>query len=478
MLVYLALKNIVSRRSSFVIMLFIAFAVMLLVVTNAVFDSTEQGIRQTFVSSFTGDIVIRPHNKHPLSLFGDETPVTGRLTELPSVVPYDDLIAFLADEDEVAYVVPQATGQALLASDEEETASFMFGVPAADYLACMDSIRVIEGEPWRDGEKGLMLTQNYAERLKVHIGDTLQFMVNEGLSSRIRAVPLTAIYEYASDNSALGRIVLVSPETVRAIMDMTELSSAESVRLSDGMEELLSDFDIDGLFEDAFDSETAVITAVEEDDDTAVAYEEARRAAYANSSSWNFVICRLHDSRRAASLIRRLNRVFQARDWPVEAVGWRSAAGAMAFYLYVLRLVLNAGIVVVLAAGFIVVNNTLVISVLDRTREIGTMRAIGASRRYISAECAAETLLMALAAGVVGCLLGIVASALVTAARVTFSNSFLIQLFGGTTLRTAVRLSNLASAFLLALVLGLVAWIYPVTAALRASPVEAMQGAK
>ena len=44
MLFYLAFKNIVSRKSSFVIVLFIAFAVMLMAVINSVFDSTENGI--------------------------------------------------------------------------------------------------------------------------------------------------------------------------------------------------------------------------------------------------------------------------------------------------------------------------------------------------------------------------------------------------------------------------------------------------
>ena len=63
MLLYLALKNIITKKSSYVIILFIAFAVMMLVVTNAVFDSTEKGVQETFVSSFTGDVVIRPKHR-------------------------------------------------------------------------------------------------------------------------------------------------------------------------------------------------------------------------------------------------------------------------------------------------------------------------------------------------------------------------------------------------------------------------------
>ena len=474
MLLYLAFKNIISKKSSFVIILFIAFAVMLLVVTNSVFDSTEKGVQETFISSFTGDIVIRPQNKYPLSLFGDETPVTGKLTELPNLVPYDAIYSYLSSNPSVARIVPQVTGLALLSSDAKDSKSCMFGVPAREYLSLMDSITILEGDAWRDGEKGIMLSRKYAEKMQAHVGDTLQFTISEGFSSRIRAVPLTAIYDYSNENPVLDKIVLTNPETVRAIMDMSDLSSSDQIQLSESTESLLSD-DLDSLFADAEDfSEGVLSEEITFSEEEAQALQESASA----SSSWNFLICRLDDSKKATRVIKSLNKYFRANDWPVEAVNWRSSAGSTAFYLYVLRLILNIGIIIILGSGFIVVNNTLVINVLDRIREIGTMRAIGANKRYITKECAAETLIMAFIAGILGCVLGVIASLVVSQAHVTFSNSFLIQLFGGKVLHTSVKCSNLAGSFLLAILLGLVAWIYPVINALRVNPVQAMQGAK
>lgn len=475
MLLYLAFKNIVSKKSSFVIILFIAFAVMMLVVTNSVFDSTEQGVQETFVSSFTGDIVIRPEYKSPLSLFGDETPVTGSLTELPKLVPYDDISVYLSENPAISDFVPQVSGMSLLSSDEEDTKCYMFGVPAKKYLELMKSIKIIEGSPWNDGEKGIMLSKNYAESMKAKVGDTLQFAISEGFASRIRAVPLTAIYEYSVENSILDKIVLTNPETVRAIMDMADLSSSDKIELSDDVEGLLSTSDLDSLFSDAEDLSNSVQT-----DEVAISEEEieAFNNSYTNSSSWNFLICRVHDPKQVKHIIKSLNKTFKDRDWPVEAVNWRSSAGNTAFYLYILRLILNIGIIIILGAGFIVVNNTLVINVLDRIREIGTMRAIGANKRYITKECASETLIMAFIAGVLGCILGVIASHIVSALHVTFSNSFLIQLFGGSVLHTQVNFSNLLGAFALSIFIGLIAWIYPLLNALHVNPVEAMQGVK
>ena len=59
------------------IVIFIAFSVSLLVLSNAVFDSTERGVEKVFRSGFTGDFMIRPVSDRPCSLLGDETPIVG-----------------------------------------------------------------------------------------------------------------------------------------------------------------------------------------------------------------------------------------------------------------------------------------------------------------------------------------------------------------------------------------------------------------
>ena len=475
MLLYLAFKNIISRKSSFVIILFIAFAVMLLVVTNSVFDSTEQGVQETFVTSFTGDIVIRPQYKSPLSLFGDETPVTGKLTELPRLAPYDEIHDYLVSNPLISDLVPQVSGLSQLSSDSDDSKCVMFGVPAQKYLSMMTAIKILDGEPWKDGEKGIMLSKKYAEKLNVRPGDTLQFAISEGFSSRIRSVPLTAVYDYAVENSTMEKIVLTNPETVRAIMDMSDFSSSDQIELSDTVEDFLNSDDLDSLFSSSEDVSEGVQTEevqISEDDVAAL------QNSYSNSSTWNFIVCRAANPKKTSAIIKSLNSYFKQNDWPCEAVNWRSSAGNTAFYLYILRLILNIGIIIILGAGFIVVNNTLVINVLDRIREIGTMRAIGANKRYITKECIAETMIIAVIAGVAGCILGAAASKLVSLMHITFSNSFIIQLFGGEVLHTEVNFPNIFGSFMLSVFIGLVAWIYPLLTALHVNPVEAMQGVK
>ena len=252
--------------------------------------------------------------------------------------------------------------------------------------------------------------------------------------------------------------------------------------LDEATEELLSDYDLDSLFDEAADFSAGTLFSEKETtkESESVKDKEQKVAKVTNADNtvWNFIVCSVDSDKDINRLIRKLNRYFKHNDWNVEAVNWRSAAGSTAMYLYFLRLILNIGIIVVLFAGFIIINNTLVVNILDRIQEIGTMRAIGTSKLFVSLQCMAETLILAVTAGIIGLILGCVFSHIVLSMHITFSNNFLIQLFGGNTLVTVVKASNLFNCFCVSLLLGMVAWIYPVHTALNTSPVTAMTGAK
>ena len=500
MIFKLAYKNVVSRKSSFVIVLFISFAVCLFCVANAIFDSTEQGVQATYVSSFTGDLIIRPSGNLQLSLFGDETPITGELTQLSKVIPYKELYEYVSSQKEVEAVFGQVSGAAAMEYGSVRTATYLFGVNGDEYLKAMPSIHILEGQPYTAGQKGLMLSKNAAERIGATLGETVQFVVTDGPYVRIRAAPLTAIFEYEVYNAIFDRFAIADADTVRSLLDISDSVSEENIEIAEENTSLLdleTDFDFDSLFEDAGDTE-----AIWDDEWTDDFAEEMGGAElheelveepaeepvaepvvdvveqYVPSSSWNFLIIRLSSASDAKKVIRRLNRWFKKASWPVQAVDWRHAAGSTCLYLYWMRIIFNIGITIVLFAGFIIVNNTLVLNVLDRTGEIGTMRAIGTKKRFISAQCMIETFILSLTSGVIGVLAGIGVCRLITKAHIVLHNTFLIQLFGSDALNVFVTGGNIVKMFGIVILLGIIGWIYPVINAVRVSPVVAMQGAR
>ena len=478
--VRLAFKNVISRKSSIVIIIFIAVAISFLVVINSIFDSTDTGLEKTFIQSFTGDVVIRPKSKSPLSLFGDETPVTGSLTEIPHLIPFEQIRQTAQETEGVESLVPQLTYAAALNINDFRYTTALFGV-GEGYFDIMAGITVTEGIPFADGERGIMLNTKTVESIlsntgyRVNIGDSMQIVTSTGSSFSIRAVPVTAIYEYPAENSTLERISLIDAVTLRDLMNIADSSiDEEDIDISE-KDLMIQDFSIDDLFGDTEDYVSQESDGVDLDE-----FKYDNQAAMDNqkkySSVWNFIICRTSSSEDSSKVIKSLNRYFKHNDIEAEAVNWRTAAGSTALMIYYIKVIFNIGIILILATGFIVVNNTLVISALDRIKETGTLKAIGANRFFISMQFFAESFILTVSAGILGCILGIIFTTMINSAGFTLTNLYLIQLFGGTRLTTAVTLSSIAKCMLLSLVLSVIGSIYPVYIALNTSPVAAMRG--
>jgi putative ABC transport system permease protein len=115
---------------------------------------------------------------------------------------------------------------------------------------------------------------------------------------------------------------------------------------------------------------------------------------------------------------------------------------------------------VALLVGGIGVANTMVISVLERRREIGLRRALGATRSHIRQQFLAEALFLSLLGGVAGVLLGVAVTGVFAALR-------------GWPL--AIPPVVLAAGLGATLVIGALAGLWPAVRAARIPPTEALQ---
>ncbi|MDI3280326.1 MAG: ABC transporter permease [Bacillota bacterium] len=120
-----------------------------------------------------------------------------------------------------------------------------------------------------------------------------------------------------------------------------------------------------------------------------------------------------------------------------------------------------------LLIGVLFVTSTMLMSVSERTREIGVMRALGASPRYIFALILTEALFISTLAGLVGCLGGWGLSHLLALVATRYFN---LSLF-----RAAVSLRILALSMAIALAVGGVAGLYPAWQMTRLRIVEVLR---
>lgn len=135
-----------------------------------------------------------------------------------------------------------------------------------------------------------------------------------------------------------------------------------------------------------------------------------------------------------------------------------------------LRNVLVAVLLVIIVVG---VMNTLWISIRERTREVGTLRAIGMQRPYVLAMFMTEAAILSLVATLVGSLLGAALAESLTQAHIVAPKMF--QLFLMTdTWRLVVDGGILLRSVLFIAVLTTLGAVYPSYKATRLQPVTAM----
>ena len=129
---------------------------------------------------------------------------------------------------------------------------------------------------------------------------------------------------------------------------------------------------------------------------------------------------------------------------------------------------LLAGIAgVSLIVGGIGIMNIMLVSVTERTREIGIRMAVGARSRDILRQFLIEAILLSAIGGVIGVALGIGASAGVTTLINTFTS--------GTKWPVVVSIPAAAVALLFAAAVGMFFGYYPARRASRLDPIEALR---
>jgi len=111
--------------------------------------------------------------------------------------------------------------------------------------------------------------------------------------------------------------------------------------------------------------------------------------------------------------------------------------------------------------SFFGIVNTLVLTVFERTREIGMLRAVGMTRRQVRRMIRQESVITSAIGGALGILLGIALGGLLVA-RVDFIDFTL-------------PVSQLAIFAVAAIVVGVIAAIFPARRAARLNVLQALQ---
>jgi ABC-type lipoprotein release transport system permease subunit len=183
----------------------------------------------------------------------------------------------------------------------------------------------------------------------------------------------------------------------------------------------------------------------------------------------------LEDETQIDATISAIEAAGQRDGLPLKAISWQKAAGLIGQFTVLMRVVLYTAVLIIFVVALVIINNALVMATLERVREIGTLRAVGAQRRFILGMLMLESVVVGLAFGAVGALVGGVFVATLGRVGIPAVNAVFTFFFSGPRLYPLLGTQNLLVALTVVLIVSVVSSIYPAWIAMRISPREAMQ---
>lgn len=519
-LLRIAARNLWEHRGkTLIIGSLIALGVVILIVGNSMMETATRGIRRAFIDNYTGHVFVSGQAEGNVSLFGVQS--VGGIDPTPRLPDYPRIRDRVAGDERTATFTSQVSGFGLVRIEddrvgglENSTFTMLFGVDTSSYWQMFSSTRLVEGRFLEPGERGVMLTADRVAELEEELVDALEEVgetdavadlevgdevrLVSGFSGglpKIRVVPLVGIYELVDVAEGVGSelVSFVDVDTQRALQGLSFVYQGEfdideeatALLDMDVSSEDLASGDLGDLFDDEiFDVEAAPGPADTGQDlfgilsrnDAASVQEEAEpKPEGPVGGTWHYILVRLADPGQADAYIADMNAWFAEEGIAAQAGNWEAAAGPFATTADVIRTVFNVAIIIVGVVAVIIIMNTMVVSVIERTSEIGTMRALGAQRGFVWRMFLYETLTISAVFGLVGIVTALVVVAILNAVGIPATNTFLQVLFAGPELRPEVSIASIYGSILIVSLIGVLSHIYPVTVALKIQPIRAIQ---
>lgn len=501
-IVKIAWRNLWRHKGKSLIVgtiLFLGATVM--TVGTAVTTGMDRGLRKNIVQGFTGDLVLMSKKNRSSNVFLNA--MGAAVEPLPDYTAIKEL---LAEEESVGSFMPIGKGLAMVLNEAggPMDGAFVLGVDMKQYTSFFpDNLRLLQGAWPASGEEGVLLATGAQKMFTTSMGiffmpestdvdtsimpanareiidqltikRTMVFMgfSDDNTSTDVR-LPVRGLVKYRSLNTIWGVFILMDIESFRRCMGYVSAAYG-SVEIPEENEALLAgDTDeMDELFAEdnlLVDNRRESPSAVYRSEDSTEGHE-----IDIDAGTWNLVLVKLGGGATGGEAAARLNGLFEKRGMNVRAVEWHEAIGTIGSMAMLIKTALFVFVMLLFFVAIVIIINTLTMTALERTPEIGMMRAIGARKGFIGSMFAAETSLLASFFGAIGIGAGWVLVTVLRLMKITTDNDMIQLLYGGDRFAPYLTPGDLGLAVLQLALVAAIAVVYPLIVARNITPLDAV----
>ncbi len=511
----IAWRNLFRHRGqSLVVGAILFLGALLMTIGNGVVSGMDEGLHETIVKGFTGDLVLVPDKQESDNVFME---MMGRPIEaLPNFTAIEKA---LENHPLVKELLPIGKNMAMVINEDEGLPTYLYliGVDFERYAKMFPkTLDLKEGHLPEPGKPGLLLP--LGARKEIFTGTNIWFIPKgakldtanlEGDAKLHRAelsvkssmvllgfnadnsttdirLDVDGLFRYRSLNTLFGAFALVDIESYRQCLGYFRASERTQGKVSgqDSALFALESEGLDAMFSDQ-SSLVAELPAGKTPDLSASPLSTQTPAPAAGTVSptlppdldqgaYNLVLLLLKPGTRPDAALKELNALFEKEKLGVRAVTWKQSLGTLGSLASLIKSALFVFVSFLFVVAVIIIINTLSMAAMERTSEIGMMRAIGARKSFVTVMFLTETALLSLFFGGLGIVTGAVAVFVVSLFRITSTNDMLQLFFGGDTFRPLLTPGDFILALMQLALVTLAAVIYPLWLARRMTPLDAV----
>lgn len=493
----IAWRNLFRHRGkSFVIGTILFLGAFLLTLGNSVISGMEKGLDKSVVQGFTGDAILVSIEQE------DDNVVLGMMGKsVEEIYRFDTLRPHLEASGLFKHLLPVGKNFAMAINEQGGTAgyAFLFGVNFKEWRETFPhSMKVLQGE--YPDSAGLLMSTGGLEQLFSTMGIWFQpkdipidtallpkdakesyphfpvqndivFMgFNETNTSSDIRLSLNGVSRFQALNKIWGHFLFVDIESYRRCMGYFT-TEAPLVNLSERQKTLLSGEtqDLDNLF-----GETEQASAPEQQANTPPSPAFGPPRIGEQAGIYNLILSHFNPQFSREFALDSLRQYLEKKHIPLRALTWQKATGPIGSITVIIKIALNVFVFFLFFVAIIIIVNTLSMAAIERTSEIGMMRAIGAQKSFITTMFLGETACLALLFGGLGIFIGYLVVGFVQRLKLTTDNDFLQLFYGGDTFFPVFGWSDFTLTLVQLTLVIFLASLYPVRIANTITPLDAI----